>query len=64
MFESNTNPLGSPTTSFGPINRQGAVRAQRVPAPNHRGGLFGSLYYGVREFVGVFIDAINGRYDR
>ena len=64
MFEPDTKPLGSPTTAFGPIDPQSAVRVQRVSALNQRRGLFGSLYYGVRDFVGVFIDAINGRYDR
>jgi hypothetical protein len=40
------------------------MRAQRAGAQRRRGGVFGALFYGVRDFVGVFIDAINGRYDR
>jgi hypothetical protein len=64
MFEPETKPLGSPTTSYGPIDSQNGMRAQRAATQGRRRGVFGSLFYGVRDFVGVFIDAINGRYDR
>jgi hypothetical protein len=64
MFEPDTKPLGSPATSFGPIDPPNGIRVQRGATQRRRRGVFGSLFYGVRDFVGVFIDAINGRYDR
>ena len=64
MFEPDSKRLGSATTSFGPINPQNGMRVQRPASLSRRRGVFGSLFYGVRDFVGVFIDAINGRYDR